>query len=144
MISPPTILYVEDEKHDVLLLRMAFTRARLTNPVHIAADGAVAIDYLAGNGRFADRSQHPLPALVLLDLNLPKKSGFEVLKWIRQQPQFSSLPVVIYTSSVALIDKDTARLLGATDYFVKCSGVNHIAELARGLAERWLTESAPR
>ena len=102
-------------------------------------DGAQAIDYLAGNGPFADRSQHPLPALVLLDLNLPKKSGFDVLSWIRQQPQFSSLPVMIYTSSVGLIDKDTARLLGATDYFVKRSGVSHIAELARSLAERWLT-----
>jgi CheY-like chemotaxis protein len=141
MTGQPAILYVEDEKSDVLLLRVAFTRAGLTNPVHIAVDGAEAIDYLAGNGPFADRDQHPLPALVLLDLNLPKKSGFEVLKWIRQQPQFFSLPVVIYTSSVGLIDKDTARMLGATDYFVKRSGVSHIAELARSLAERWLTHA---
>ena len=139
MIGQPAILYVEDEASDVLLLRIAFKRANLSNPVHIARDGAEAIDYLAGNGPFADRSQHLLPALVLLDLNLPKKSGFEVLKWIRQQPQFSSLPVVIYTSSVGLIDKETAQLFGATDYFVKRSGVNHIAELARSLAERWLT-----
>ena len=139
MINQPAMLYVEDEKSDVLLLQIACIRARLTNPVHIAVDGAEAIDYLAGNGPFADRSQHPLPALVLLDLNLPKKSGFDVLNWIRQQPQFSSLPVVIYTSSVGLIDQDTARLLGATDYFVKRSGVSHIAELARSLAERWLT-----
>ena len=144
MIGQPAILYVEDEKSDVLLLRVAFTRAGLTNPVHVAVDGAQAIDYLAGNGPFADRDQHPLPAFVLLDLNLPKKSGFEVLSWIRQQPQFSSLPVVIYTSSVGLIDKGTARLLGATDYFVKRSGVTRIAELVRSLAERWLTESAPR
>jgi CheY-like chemotaxis protein len=139
MISQPAILYVEDEKSDVLLLRAAFTRASLTNPVHVVVDGAEAIDYLAGNGPFADRSQHPLPVLVLLDLNLPKKSGFDVFRWIRQQPQFSSLPVVIYTSSVGLIDKDTARQFGATDYFVKRSGVNNIAELARSLAERWLT-----
>jgi len=143
MIGQPAILYVEDEKSDVLLLRVAFTRAGLTNPVHVAVDGAQAIDYLAGNGPFADRSQHPLPALVLLDLHLPKKSGFDVLSWIRQQPQFSSLPVVIYTSSVGLIDKGTARLLGATDYFVKRSGVTRIAELVRSLAERWLAENAP-
>lgn len=139
MISQPAILYVEDEKSDVLLLRVAFSLARLTNPVHVAVDGAQAIDYLADNSPFADRSQHPLPALVLLDLNLPKKSGFEVLSWIRQQPQFASLPVVIYTSSVGLIDKDTAQLLGATDYFVKRFGVSDIAELVRSLAERWLT-----
>jgi CheY-like chemotaxis protein len=142
MIDQPAMLYVEDEKTDVLLLRVAFTRAGLTNPVHIAMDGAEAIDYLAGNGPFADRNQHPLPTLVLLDLNLPKKSGFDVLSWIRRQPQFTSLPVVIYTSSVGLMDKDTARLLGATDYFVKRHGVNEIAELVRSLAERWLTQSA--
>lgn len=139
MISQSAILYVEDEPTDVMLLRIALTRAGLTNPVHVAVDGAQAIDYLAGNGPFADRSQHPLPALVLLDLNLPKKSGFDVLSWIRQQPQLSSLPVVIYTSSVGLTDKDTARLLGATDYFIKRSAVSHIAELARSFAERWLS-----
>ena len=121
------------------ITRIAFTRPGLTNSVHVAVDGAQAIDYLAGNGPFADRSQHPLPALVLLDLNLPKKSGFDVLRWIRQQTQFSPLPVVIYTSSVGLIDKDTARLLGATDCFIKRSDVSHIAELARSFAERWLT-----
>jgi CheY-like chemotaxis protein len=142
MTSPPAILYVEDEKSDVLLLQYAFKRAALLNPVHIAVDGAEAIDYLAGNGPFADRNQHPLPALVLLDLHLPKKSGFEVLRWIRQQPQFASLPVVIYTSSVGLMDKDTARVFGATDYFVKRSGVSHIAAFAQSLAERWLTQSA--
>lgn len=142
MNDRPSLLYVEDEQSDVLLLRVAFTRAGLTNPVHIAVDGAEAIDYLAGNGPFADRHQHPLPALVLLDLNLPKKSGFDVLRWVREQPQFASLPVVIYTSSVGLIDKDTARLLGATDYFVKRSGVAHITELVHSLAERWLSQSA--
>jgi DNA-binding response OmpR family regulator len=71
-------------------------------------------------------------------LNFPKKSGFNVLSWIRQQPQLSSLPVVIYTSPVGLIDKVTARLLGATDYFIKRFAVSHIAELTRSFAERWL------
>jgi CheY-like chemotaxis protein len=141
-MNPPTILYVEDEENDVFLLRLAFTRARLTHPVHNAVDGAEAIDYLAGAGPFADRTRHPLPSLVLLDLNLPKKSGFEVLEWVRQQPQFASLPIVIYTSSVALVDRDRAGLLGATDYLVKRSDVNEIAELARSLAERWLLPNA--
>ena len=142
MTAPPALLYVEDEQSDVLLFRFAVTRVGLTNPVHIVGDGAQAIDYLAGNGPFADRNAHPLPALVLLDLNLPKKSGFEVLRWIRQQPRFLALPVVIYTSSVGLVDKDTARLLGATDYFVKQSGLKQLVELVRSLAQRWLTPSA--
>ena len=142
MNTAPAILYVEDENPDVLLLHLAFKRARLPNPIHTALDGAEAIDYLAGNGPFADRSQHPLPSLVLLDLNLPKKSGFEVLKWVREQPRFASMPVVIYTSSVGLLDKTTARLLGANDSIVKRSDVNQIAELAQGLAQRWLTPNA--
>ena len=142
MNNPPAILYVEDEEADVLLLRLGFKRARLPNPIHNAVDGVQAIDYLAGNGPFADRSQHPLPSLVLLDLNLPKKSGFEVLRWAREQPQFSSLPMVIYTSSVGLTDKTTARLLGATDFLVKRGDVNHISELAQSLAGRWLSQSA--
>jgi CheY-like chemotaxis protein len=140
--SPPAILYVEDEENDVELFRFGIARARLPNPVHVAVDGVQAIDYLAGHGPFADRSQHPLPALVILDLNLPKVNGFEVLRWLRQQPQLVSLPVVIYTSSVGLVDKDTARLLGATDFVVKLSDVNQIADLARGFAQRWLTQSA--
>ena len=139
--SLPAMLYVEDEEGDVLLFRLGCKRACLLNPVHIAANGVEAIDYLNGNGTFADRNQHPVPVLVLLDLNLPKKNGFEVLSWVRQQPQFSSLPVVIYTSSVGLMDQNTARLFGATDFFVKRSGVDQIAELARILAERWLIQS---
>lgn len=142
MNCQPAILYVEDEPSDVLLFRLAFKRTGLLNPIHIAEDGAEAIDYLAGNGPFADRNQHPLPALVLLDLNLPKKSGFDVLIWIRKQPQFISLPVVVYTSSVRLMDKDSARLFGATECRVKRSDLNHVAELALDLAERWLPQSA--
>jgi CheY-like chemotaxis protein len=140
--SPPAILYAEDEENDVLLLRLGFKRARLPNPIHIAADGVQAVDYLAGNGPYADREQHPLPSLVLLDLNLPRRSGFEVLRWARQQPEFSSLPVVIYSSSVGLADKATARHLGATDFLAKSSDVGEIAELARRLAERWLAQGA--
>jgi len=115
----------EDEKSDVLLLQVAFKRAGLLNPVHVAVDGAEAINYLAGHGPFADRNQHPLPALVLLDLNLPKKIRFRRY-WVGFVSNLSStsLPVVIYTSSVGLIDNETARLLGATDYFVKRSGVH--------------------
>ena len=141
--SPPAILYVEDEENDVFLFRQGFERARLPNPLHIAVDGVEAIDYLAGNGPFADRSLHPLPSLVLLDLNLPGKSGFQVLSWAREQPQFASLPMIIYTSSSLPIDKDTARLLGADDFMIKSPHVDQIAALARKLVERWLSQAAP-
>jgi CheY-like chemotaxis protein len=134
----PAILYVEDEKTDVLLFRLAVKRAGLPNPLNIAVDGVEAIDYLAGNGPFADRGQYPLPALVLLDLNLPRISGFEVLTWARQQLHFAALPIVIYTSSVLETDRAIARQLGANDYLVKCSDVEQIAQIARDLSRRWL------
>lgn len=138
-MRPPTILYVEDEEIDVVLFRLAVKRVGLANRVATAIDGIEAIDYLAGNGRFADRDQFPFPSLVLLDLKLPKRSGFEVLEWARQQKEFSSLPIVIYTSSDRDTDRDQARQLGANDYIVKPSDINQLAELVRSLHRRWLS-----
>jgi CheY-like chemotaxis protein len=127
------ILYVEDEECDVLLLRLAMKRGGVPNPLEVAVDGVEAIDYLAGAGPFAERNKHPLPCLVLLDLKLPLKNGFEVLAWLRQQPQFAALPVVVYTSSSVEADRDKARELGATDYVVKKADVKAIAEWVRSV-----------
>jgi CheY-like chemotaxis protein len=99
MIIHP-ILHVEDRDEDVFLLKYAFKRAGIENPVQVATDGQMAIDYLAGVGKFADRQQFPMPCLVLLDLKLPHKMGMEVLEWIRQQPSLKSLIVIILSSSV--------------------------------------------
>ena len=94
-----TILYVEDEETDVMLLQHVLTKVGISNPLQTVKDGKAAKDYLAGDGRFADRNAYPLPGVVLLDLNLPYWSGFEVLEWIRQQPQLRRLPVLVFTSS---------------------------------------------
>src|SRR5512145_859685 len=99
------ILYVEDEENDALLMQLALGQAGLRNPLRVATDGVQAIDYLSGKGRFADREEHPLPGLVLLDLKLPRMIGFEVLAWIRQQPGYAELPVVVYTSSNSPADR---------------------------------------
>jgi CheY-like chemotaxis protein len=133
MSNNPTLLYAEDEETDVLLLRLALKRSGLPHPLNVVVNGVEAIDYLAGTGVFADRSQHPLPCLVLLDLKMPLKSGFEVLAWIRQQPQFAALPVVVYTSSGGDADREQSRQLGATDYVVKKADVGEIAEWLRSI-----------
>ena len=117
-MSDATVLYVEDDDDAAFFMRFAFEEAGLRNPLRIAVTGQEAIDYLAGNGPFADRRQYPLPGLVLLDLNLPIIPGFQVLHWIRDQPQFQSLPVVICTASDYQGDKEEARRLGAQDYLV--------------------------
>lgn len=135
MNNLPAVLYVEDEEMDALLMGLAVKRAALAAPLQIASNGGEAIDYLAGTGAYANRNDHPLPCLVLLDLKLPGSSGFEILAWLRKQPHFSSLPVIIYTSSSSDADREKARQLGATDYAVKKADVNAIAE--------WLLSLAP-
>jgi CheY-like chemotaxis protein len=127
------ILYVEDEEADAFLMRIAVRRAGLLNPLKVVVDGVMAIEYLAGAGPFADRMQHPFPALVLLDLNLPRKTGFEVLKWIREQPAYPMLPVIVYTSSAEESDRKNAHHLGANKFITKMSDVNQLVALLRTL-----------
>jgi two-component system response regulator len=112
MIQEQTILLVEDNDDDAELAAMAFHRAKITNPLLRARDGVEALDYLFGRGKHAERDVSDLPAVTLLDLNLPKVSGLEVLKAIRADERTKHLPIVILTSSNE--DKDR---LGAYDHF---------------------------
>ena len=137
-----TILYAEDEENDIFFLNLAFHDLRSPHTLKAVPDGEQAIDYLAGTGKFTDRLRYPLPALVLLDINMPKASGLEVLQWIRQQPQFKSLPVVMLTSSVRDEDVAMARQLGADDYLLKVSHHAKLAEIVKSLHERWLSQAA--
>jgi CheY-like chemotaxis protein len=134
------ILYAEDEENDIFFLKLALEDIGSPHSLKAVPDGEQAIDYLAGNGSFADRTRHPLPALVLLDINMPKKSGLEVLQWIRQQPQFQSLPIVMLTSSVRQEDMELARQLGAHDYILKVSQPSKLADLVKSLQDRWLSQ----
>ena len=114
-----TILLVEDNEDDVFFMRRALTRANLQFNLAVASDGQQALDYLAGNGRYSDRTRHPLPALVFLDLKLPYVHGFDVLEWTRRHPSLKDLPVIVLTSSPEERDRQRARELGAQAYVVK-------------------------
>jgi CheY-like chemotaxis protein len=132
------ILYVEDEETDVLLLQHVLAKAGVHNPLQTVKDGKAAQDYLAGNGPSADRRLHPLPGLVLLDLNLPYWSGFEVLEWIRQQPQLRRVPVVVFTSSNRPDDIARAYDAGANGYVVKPNALADLTSLVLALRDFWL------
>ncbi len=132
------ILQVEDEEADVYLLRLVFERAGITSPVQVVTDGQMAIDYLAGVGRFADRKNHPWPCLVLLDLKLPKVSGLEVLEWIAKQPALKKLVVVVFSSSALPGDVERAYALGANSYIQKPSDMKQTVEIAQLLKGWWL------
>ena len=113
------ILLVEDNPNDVLLIRRAFSKAAVPNPLHVVGDGEKAIGYLAGDGEYADRAKYPLPAFILLDLKLPRKSGHEVVDWLRAQPVLRRIPVVVLTSSSMPADLERSYDAGVNSYLVK-------------------------
>ena len=133
-----SILIVEDDANDILLLRRAFNKAGLVNPVHVATDGDMAVDYLQGNGVYQDRAKHPLPVLILLDLKLPRRSGHEVLSWLRTQPGLRRIPVVILTSSRESKDLDRAYDEGANSYLIKPADPCDLLEMVKQLNLYWI------
>src|SRR5438477_12877403 len=113
------ILLAEDREDDVLLIRRAFNKANLLNPLHLVHDGDEAIAYLKGEGQFANRAEYPLPSLLLLDLKMPRRDGFEVLQWVREQSSLKALRVIVLTSSEHIQDVNRAYDLGANSFLVK-------------------------
>jgi CheY-like chemotaxis protein len=132
------VLLVEDDPNDVALVRRAFRRAGLEGEPRVVHDGEAASDYLEGAHRFADRAANPLPALVLLDLKLPRRSGLEVLERLRATPGLRRLPVVMLTSSGEMRDVDRAYDLGANAYLVKPVDPAELQEVVRHLGMFWL------
>lgn len=126
-----TILLVEDEEDDVFLFRRALERSGVEATLEVARDGQEAMDYLA------DCRSHPRPSLVLLDLNLPRVKGWDVLRWIRDEAKLSGL-VVIMTSSPASQDIERAYRLGANSFVVKPSSMSGLTEFVRALGRFWL------
>jgi len=144
MPNHSSILLVEDDPRDVELIRRAFKQARMANPIKVVNDGADARDYLSGAGVYADRTQYPVPFLVLLDLNLPRVSGLDVLEWIRKQAGLEELRVVILTSSRDAPDMERAYALGANSYLNKPGNFEQPVMLMSSLEFHWaVIEQSP-
>lgn len=141
MLQHEPILLVEDEPDAITLLQHAFAKVGITNPVHTVHDGEHAIAYLKGEGRYADRSTHPVPRLILLDLKLPRCSGLEVLEWIRTEQAWRGVPVVVMTSSKERTDVRRAYAAGANSYLVKPSSLTRLIELAAAFRDYWLVHN---
>jgi PAS domain S-box-containing protein len=133
-----TVLYVEDEESDALFMEQAFKRKGLAGKLRIARDGRAAIDYMSGAGDYRDRERYPLPSLVLLDLNLPHVPGFGVLEWIRNNPDYARVPVVVFSSSTREDDRAKALQLGADEVVAKPSSGLKFGEVVEGLQRKWL------
>jgi CheY-like chemotaxis protein len=134
----PAVLLVEDNIDDVILIERAFEKARIVNPLHIVGDGDEALDYLDGRGKYQDRAAHPLPALILLDLKLPRRSGLDVLTWMRAEPCIRRIPVVVLTSSRESVDVARAYELGVNSYLCKPVAFDALLEMIKTLNVYWL------
>lgn len=130
-------LLAEDSENDVFLMQRAFEVAGLPNPLQVVKDGDDAVAYLQGEAGFQNRSEYPLPSVVLLDLNLPRKNGFEVLQWMRTQPTLKRIVVIILTASNRSADADRAYDLGANFYLTKPSRFDDLVKTTKCLHE-WL------
>lgn len=133
-MTQPIIFYAEDEENDLFLVKRSLARWAPQFQLVSAPDGLQAIQWLQKRLEGKEDKEGPL-ALVLLDLNLPRKNGFEVLEWIRRQPVYTKLPVVIYTSSDLQQDRERAQQLGATRFEVKSGVLNEYERLAKTLTE---------
>src|ERR1041385_3720216 len=138
MSDQAVILLVEDREDDILLVRKAFCRAQLNNAIQVVRDGEDAIAYLAGQGKFSNRAEYPLPWLTLLDLKMPRVDGFEVLRWIRNQPALKALIVIVLTSSDAIRDVNRAYQFGANSFMVKPGDFENAVVLSRLIQQYWL------
>ena len=138
MIENSTVLLAEDDPDDVLLTHLAFEKARLANPLEVVRDGEEAIAYLKGAGRFKERARYPLPILLLLDLNMPKINGFQVLEWLQSHPMLSRMPVAVMTSSDHDPHVTRAYELGADSYLIKPPDAEALLALVQRLRAYWL------
>jgi len=138
-----TILVAEDVDDDYFLIARAFNKIGSRVTPRRVASGEEVIDYLSEKNAFADRAKNPLPELVILDVRLPGKSGFEVLAWIRRQSESRALPVVFLSSSESPEDVNRAYALGANSYLMKPGSQNEYELLLRLVEEYWIDWNRP-
>ena len=134
--TPIQILLVEDNDGDVFLTMEALKDAKIANSVHVVHDGVEALEFLRRQGKYATA---PRPDLILLDLNLPRKDGRELLAEIKPDPELGAIPVVVLTSSSAETDVAKSYDLQANCYIVKPVDFHGLMEVVRSIEEFWLT-----
>ena len=132
-----TVLLVDDSENDLFLTRTAFKSAGVNYPLQEAHNGEDAIAYLKGEYSYGDRTKYPMPAVMLLDLNMPLKNGFDVLAWVRTQPDLKRLSVIILSASMRTADVERAFDLGANSFLLKPSALGELIVMIRCLRD-WL------
>jgi len=134
---PQALLLVEDDPNDVHFFHRGLEKAGLADGLQVAEDGEEAIAYLEGRGSYGNRAEYPLPALIVLDLKLPKRGGLEVLRWLRRESSLREIPVIILTSSQEASDIARAQELGVMAYHIKPVEFKDTCNLVKSLGLHW-------
>jgi CheY-like chemotaxis protein len=132
------ILLAEDSPDDVFMIRSAFKKSGFKDPIYVVPNGEEVLQYLKGEGHYADRQQYPVPHLLLLDLNMPRLTGFEVLSWIRGRQEWMCLPVIVLTTSFYGPEIKRAYDLGANSFITKPPDFSQLVAGLKEVGEHWL------
>ena len=132
-----SVLVAEDNHDDAFILQRAFKHCGLGRPAHIVSDGADVINYLRGDPPFNDRTVHPYPDILILDLKMPGVSGFDVLDWLKQNPDYRVIPAIVWSASADRRDVKHAFCLGAHAYLCKPASFDAFLEVAKCLLAFW-------
>jgi len=139
-----TLLHIDDDPNDTELFQAAARKANAQFSIHNVSDADQAMAYLSGRGIYANRQLYPLPVLILLDLKMPRATGFEVLQWIRNHRHVGNLPVVVFSGSELQDDIQHAYAVGADSYLIKPLGFNALVDLVKNINESWIAGQVPR
>lgn len=138
-----TILVVEDDVDYQYLIEAAFRHVGVTSPIHLVSDGAEAIDYMCGKGKYADREKFAYPTFITTDLKMPGADGFAVLEFLKKNPEWKIIPAVVLSGSADRDDVKKAYMLGASSYHVKPQSLNDLRQQLKILHDYWLTCEVP-
>lgn len=137
------ILVAEDDENDSFLLLRAFKKVGIAMPSHICRDGAEAMEYLKGEGKFSDRTTYPFPRVLITDLKMPKCSGMDLLRWLDEHPDCNLIPKIVLSASAQPADVKLAYQLGANCYFRKPATFNELVELVTLAQTFWSRAELP-
>lgn len=138
-----TILIVDDNLQDLVLIERSFRAIGVTDPIHTVSSGDEAIAYMMGKGKFSDRVKYTYPTFITTDLKMPGKDGFAVLEFLKKNPEWAIIPTVVLTSSRDPDDIKNAYMLGASSYHVKPNSLDGLRQQLKVLNDYWLTCELP-
>jgi len=138
VVDLKNILLAEDSPDDVFLIRSAFKKSGFQDPIYVVSNGDEVVQYLKGDGAYADRKRFPVPHLLFLDLNMPRLNGFEVLSWIRARQEWMCLPVIVLTTSFYGPEIKRAYDLGANSFLTKPLDFSQMMASLKEVGEHWL------